>query len=216
VALREPPLRRPSGILLVHGGVDAVVSWAESGVSPLAVVPEDGRWTAVLPVGEATSARKPYDDAITMLLNRPVPHRLRPAVGVGVLGRRAVLCVTPGGWRAVRRWLVWQPGHGVVHPGGLPVARLADVVATAGVDSPGAVGELADVLHDPAGDARAVAGDLLEVLSLPGGTYLAGTALAADAFGASVVAPSPARVRGFDQAVQDDVSWRDEMENRKR
>ena len=140
----------------MHGGVDAAVSWAESGVSPLAVVPEDGRWTAVLPVGEATAARRPYDDVVTMLLNRPVPHRLRPAVGVGVVGRRAVLCVTPGGWRAVRRWLVWQPGHGVVHPGGLPVARLADVVAAAGVDDPGAVGELAGVLHDPAGDARAV------------------------------------------------------------
>ena len=198
----------------MHGGVDAAVSWAENGVSPLAVVPEDGRWTAVLPVGEATAARRPYDDVVTILLNRPVPHRLRPAVGVGVVGRRAVLCVTPGGWRAVRRWLVWQPGHGVVHPGGLPVARLADVVATAGVDEPAAVGELADVLHDPAGDARAVTRDLLEVLGLPGGSYLAGTAVAGDAFGASVVAPSPKVVHRFDKAVQDDVTWRDEMEGR--
>jgi hypothetical protein len=133
-----------------------------------------------------------------------------------VVGRRAVLCVTPGGWRAVRRWLVWQPGHGVVHPGGLPVARLADVVAAAGIDDPGAVGELAGVLHDPAGDARAVMGDLLEVLGLPGGTYLAGTAVAADAFGASVVAPKPAAVRRYDKAVHDDVSWRDEMEEKPR
>ena len=76
--------------------------WAERGVSPFAVVPEDGRWTAVLPVGDVTAARRPYDDVVTMLLNRPLPHRLRPAVGVGVVGRRAVLCVTPGGWRAVR------------------------------------------------------------------------------------------------------------------
>jgi hypothetical protein len=89
-------------------------------------------------------------------------------------------------------------------------------VAAAGADGPGAVAELADVLHDPAGDARAVARDLLDVLALPGGTYLAGTAVAADAFGASVVAPSPARVRRFDRAVHDDVSWRDEMEDRKR
>ena len=212
MALREPP----RGILLVHGGLDSAVSWAESGVAPLAVVPEDGRWTAVLPAGETTAVRRPYDDVVTMLLNRPVPHKLRPAVGVGVVGRRAVLCVTPGGWRAVRRWLVWQPGHGVVHPGGLPVARLADVVAAAGIDDPGAVGELAGVLHDPAGDARAVMGDLLEVLGLPGGTYLAGTAVAADAFGASVVAPKPAAVRRYDKAVHDDVSWRDEMEDKPR
>ena len=210
MALPEPP----RGILLVHGGVDAAVSWAESGVSPLAVVPEDGRWTAVLPVGEVTAAQRPYDDVVTMLLNRPVPHRLRPAVGVGVVGRRTVLCVTPGGWRAVRRWLVWQPGHGVVHPGGLPVARLADVVAAAGADEPAAVGELADVLHDPAGDARVVTRDILEVLGLPGGTYLAGAAVAGDAFGASVVAPSPKVARRFDKAVQDDVTWRDEMEGR--
>ena len=216
MARPEPPPGPPAGILLVHGGVDAAVGWAETGIAPLAVVPEDGRWTAVLPVTGTTAARRPYDNAVTVLLNRPVPHRLRPAVGVGVVGRRAVLCVTPGGWRAVRRWLVWQPGHGVVHPGGLPVARLADVVAAAGLDDPGAVGELADVLHDPAGDARAVAGDLLEVLRLPGGSYLAGTSVATDAFGVSVVAPSPTRVKRFDKAVHDDVRWRDEMEDQQR
>ncbi len=203
----------PQGILLVHGGVAAAVSWAETGVSPLAVVPEDGRWTAVLPVEQSTAVRPPYDDAVTMLLNRPVPHRLRPAVGVGVVGRRTVLCVTPGGWRAVRRWLVWQRGQGVVHLGGLPVARLADVVAAAGVEEPGAVGELADVLHDPAGDARAVASDLLNVLKLPGGRYLDGSAVAAEAFGASVIAPNPSVVRRYDKAVHDDVRWRDEMED---
>jgi hypothetical protein len=161
VALREPP----RGILLVHGGVAAAVSWAETGVSPLAVVPEDGRWTAVLPVEPSTAVRPPYDDAVTMLLNRPVPHRLRPAAGV------------------------------------------ADA---------GAVGELADVLHDPAGDARAVTGDLLEVLKLPGGSFLDGSAVAADAFGASVIAPKPSAVRRYDKAVHDDVRWRDEMEDRHR
>ena len=56
--------------------------------------------------------------------------------------------------------------------------------------------------------------DLLEVLGLPGGSYLAGTAVAGDAFGASVVAPSPKVVHRFDKAVQDDVTWRDEMEGR--
>jgi hypothetical protein len=216
VARQGHPLSPPLGILLVHGGVDAAVAWAETGIAPLAVVPEDGRWTAVLPAAQTTAARRPYDDPVTVLLNRPVPHRLRPAVGIGVVGRRTVLCVTPGGWRAVRRWLVWQPGHGVVHPGGLPVARLADVVAATGLDEPGAVGELADVLHDPAGDARAVAADLLEVLRLPGRGYLAGTTLPADAFGAAVVAPSPARVKRFDKAVHDDISWRDEMEEQQR
>lgn len=210
------PPERPRGILLVHGGVDGATTWAERGVAPVAVVPEDGRWTAVLPVAAATAARRPYDDAVTLLLNRPVPHRLRPAIGVGVVGRRAVLCVTPGGWRAVRRWLVWQPGTGVVHPGGLPVARLADVVAAAGVDDPAAVGALADVLHDPAGDAALVVADVLVTLGLPGGSLLEGATDPGEAFGAAVVAPSPGVVRRFDKAVHDDVSWQDEMEGRQR
>jgi hypothetical protein len=101
----------------------------------------------------------------------------------------------------------------VVHLGGLPVARLADVVAVAGVEDPGAVGELADVLHDPAGDARAVTGDVLGVLKLPGGSYLDGSAVAADAFGASVIAPKASVVRRYDKAVHDDIRWRDEMED---
>jgi len=201
--VKPVPPDRPRGILLVHGGVDGATTWAERGVAPVAVVPEDGRWTAVLPVAAATAARRPYDDAVTLLLNRPVPHRLRPAIGLGVVGRRAVLCVTPGGWRAVRRWLVWQPGTGVVHPGGLPVARLADVVAAAGVD-------------DPAGDAALVVADVLVTLGLPGGSLVEGATDPGEAFGAAVVAPSPGVVRRFDKAVHDDVSWQDEMEGRQR
>ena len=125
----------------MHGGVDAAVSWAENGVSPLAVVPEDGRWTAVLPVGSADRGVALDDDVVTILLNRPVPHRLRHRRWVRrVVGRRAVLCVTPGGWRAVRHWLVWQPGTAWSTPADLPSLRLADVVAAAGVDEPAAVG----------------------------------------------------------------------------
>jgi hypothetical protein len=214
--VKQVPPDRPRGILLVHGGVDAATAWAERGVAPVAVVPEDGRWTAVLPVAPETAARHPYDDAVTVLLNRPVPHRLRPALGAGVVGRRAVLCVTPGGWRAVRRWLVWQPGTGVVHPGGLPVARLADVVAAAGVEDPAAVGALADVLHDPAGDAALVVADVLVVLGLPGGAFVEGATDPGEAFGAAVVAPSPGVVRRFDRSVHDDVRWRDEMEGQQR
>jgi hypothetical protein len=213
--VKQLPPDRPRGILLVHGGVEAATAWVEGGVTPVAVVPEESPWTAVLPVRASTAAGRPYDDAVTVLLNRPVPHRLRPAVGMGVVGRRAVLCVTPGGWRAVRRWLVWQPGTGVVHPGRLPVARLADVVAAAQVADPAAVGALADVLHDPAGDAALVVADVLVVLGLPGGAFVDGAVDPGEAFGAAVVAPSPGVVRRFDKAVHDDVRWRDEMEGRR-
>jgi hypothetical protein len=212
----ERPALQARGILLVNGGFSATVAWAESGVTAVAVVPQDGRWTAVLPVADSTAAAAPYDDAVTMLLGRPVPRRLRPALGVGVVGRRAAVCVTPAGWRSVRRWLVWQPMHGVVHPGTLPVARLADVIAAAGIEDPAALGALADVLHDPAGDASLVVRDVLDVLALPGASYLDGSAPPNEAFGASVVSPSPKVVRRFDRTVHDDVTWRDEMEGQQR
>lgn len=210
-----PPPQQP-GILLVRGGVSSTVAWAESGVAAVAVVPQDGGWTAVLPVAETTGVAKPYDDAVTMLLGRPVPQRLRPALGLGVVDRRAVVCVAPGGWRAVRRWLVWQPMRGVVHPGGLPLARLADIVAVAGAEDPAALGSLADVLYDPAGDARHVVSDVLDVLGLPGGSYLDGSQLPAEAFGASVISPSSKVVQRFQSAVHDDVRWRDEMKGQQR
>lgn len=208
------------GLLLVHAGgpssapgpIATVERWAESGVVGLTVVPLERGWVGVVPTTGVSAVGAPYEDALPLLLNRSLPHRLRPAIGLGVVGRRGVVCVTPAGWRAVRRWLVWQPGRGVVHPGGLAVARLADLVRAAGVADPSAVGGLADVLHDPAGDARLMVADVLVALDLPGAALLDGGPAAGRLPGATVVQPRAVAVRRFAKATRENVMWRDEME----
>ncbi len=207
-------------MLLVHvagsspapPALDAVERWAESGVVGLTVVPLERGWVGIVPTPGVSAVGVPYEDALPLLLNRPLPHRLRPAIGLGVVGRRGVVCVTPAGWRAVRRWLVWQPGGGVVHPGGLAVARLADLVRAAGVTDPSAVGGLAEVLHDPAGDARLMVADVLVALGLPGVALLDGGSAAGRLPGAVVVQPGAVSVRNFGKATRENVMWRDEME----
>lgn len=192
--------------------VAAAERWAESGVAALSVVPLERGWVAVVPTTGASAVAAPYDEALPLLLNRPLPHRLRPAIGLGVMGRRAVVSVTPSGWRAVRRWLVWQPGSAVVHPGGLAVARLADLVRAAGVTDPSAVAGLADVLHDPGGDAYSLVTDVLVALDLPGTELVEAHFFAAGRPGVVSVEPAAVAVRRFGKAVRDDVTWRDELD----
>ena len=131
----------------------------------------------------------PYDDVVSMLLNRPVPSRLRPAVGIGVVGRRAVLLrdPRPGGARSGAGW----PGArtGVVHPGGLPIVRLSDLVHRRVAD-PGAGGGGRRRRPRPGRRRARRAADLLDVLGLPGGTCSDGR-WARTRSGASVVDPSP-------------------------
>ena len=132
-----------------------------------------------------------------------------------VLLTLGLIAVTPARWRAVRRWLAWQPGTGLVRPGGLAVARLADLVRVAGVTDPAAVAAVADVVHDPRGDARTVLGDLMTALGLPGGTLLAGTEHPTDLPQGREVEPSAAVASRFESMVHEDTSWRDEMEGRR-
>lgn len=205
------PPPKPPGLLLLHAGPEATAKWAPGGLAEV-VVAEASGWSLVVPTSPSSAATAPYDDAMTMLLNRPLPHRLRPAIGFAVRGRRAVIAVTPGGWRAVRRWLVWEPGTALTHPPGLPVGRLSDLVGAAHVDDPSALGALADVLHDPAGTARDLLGDILVALDLPGGSVLDGSTPALELPGAHVVEPSARDVRRFDRMAHEDSSWRDEME----
>lgn len=209
MARRSPAAGLPAGLLLLRAGREPVVRWAARGLVPVDVVPADD-WSMVVPTSRSSAASPPYDDAMAVLLNRPLPTRLLPAVGLSVRDDDALICVTPHGIRATRRWLAWHPGVGVIAPGGLPTARLADLVKTAGLDDPEAVAGLADVLHDPQGDARQLLLDVLVALDLPGGQVLDGT-LSAASEGVRVE-PDPRAVGRFDSMVQEDVSWRDEME----
>ena len=210
MARRTPAAGLPAGLLLLRAGREPVVRWAARGLVPVDVVPAGEGWSLVVPTSESSAASPPYDDAIAVLLNRPLPSRLLPAVGLALRDEDALICVTPKGIRATRRWLAWHPGVGVTHPGGLPMARLSDLVKSAGLDDPEAVAGLADVLHDPQGDARQLLLDVLVALDLPGGQVLDGS-LSAASEGVRVE-PDPRTVGRFDSMVQEDVSWRDEME----
>lgn len=214
--------RPPTGLLLLRGSADVVASWAEGGLTTVRVVPLRDGWTAVVPVTPESAAPPPYDDPIGVLLARPVPHRMRPSLGVAVRGDQALVAATPARWRAVQRWIAWRPGTGLVRPAGLPSARLADLVHLAGTQSPRAVAALAAIVHDPSGDAVGVLRDALDALELPGGDLLddpdivspqEGTETSARP-GTHLVEPSPPRVAAFTRMVTEDASWRAETGDR--
>lgn len=204
----------PTGLLLLRGPADTVARWAGSGLTAVAVAPLEDGWTAVVPTSSTSAVSSPYEEATTLLLNRPLPSRLRPALGLGVVRGKALVAVTPARWRSVRRWLAWQPGTGLVRPGGLPAARLADLVRAAGLDDPAAVAALADVVHDPRGDAHTVLANLLTALGLPGGALLAGTSAAGELPAGREVQPSAGQVSRFERMVHEENTWHEEMGQR--
>ena len=144
-----PPVPRqrrplPSGLLLIRAATSAVEVWAARGVVPVDVAPLEHGWVVVVPATGRTAVEPPYDDPVVLLVNRPVPARMRPAIGLVVRGGEAVVCVAARGWRSGRRWLAWSPGEGLVPPGGLPLLSLPSLVAASGVADPGALDALRD------------------------------------------------------------------------
>jgi hypothetical protein len=154
-------------VLLLRGEPEQVVRWAARGLVVSRVVPLPS-WTAVVPAEAGSRAQPPYDDALTVLASRPVAHRLRSAVGLFAIDGRAVVTVQGPGWRALRRWLVWQPGRGATRAPGLQVARPGDLLAAAGAATRGVGVELAALLRETRGEPLEVLGDLMRVLGLPG------------------------------------------------
>lgn len=219
-------------MLLMRGDAEAVASWAEGGLTTVRVVPLRDGWTAVAPVTATSAAPEPYDDSVGVLLARPVPHSMRPCLGVAVVGDQALVAATPARWRAVQRWIAWRPGTGLVRPGGLPTARLADLVHLAGTArtartvGPGTVAALSDIVHSPSGDAFSVLRGVLDVLGLPGGELLelmtdrekpsvvASKQTTSALAGAHLVEPSTSRVAAFTRMVTEDASWREETGGR--
>ena len=194
------PAAGACGLLLVGGGPARVGAWVRRGLVSCHVVPL-GRWTAVVPAESSSRAGPPYDDAFTVLTGRPLPVRLRPGLGLFTSGDRAVLTVQPRGWRATQRWLVWEPGRGVVPTSGLPAAAPVDLERAVGGGR-----RVGAVLADPGGDARQVLEQALAALGLPGRELLAG-----DPVG-RVVVPSPRTVARFEAQVAEEARHRAELE----
>ena len=141
-----------------------------------------------------------------MLAARPVPRRLRSALGFFTIDGRAVLTVQGQGWRPVVRWLVWEPGTGLVRAPDLELARPSDLLAAAGRHGdPRAV---ADVVATRDGRADVIITDLLSVLGLPGADLVGpGVGLRGQ-----VVAPTAQAVARFDARMAEQARHRSELE----
>jgi hypothetical protein len=197
-------------MLLLQGEPDSVVSWAHRGVVPVHVVPLDD-WTAMLPAGPS-QAMPPYDDTIKMLAGRPVPSRLRSAIGLFAVDGKAVISAHRRGWRATQRWFVWSPEEGAVQPRQLAAGRPADLTGAAGIRDKAARRGVRDILLDGRGDAYGLLDDMLEVLSLPGSHLLDRGQDLAMAAGSTLVEPGEQHVARFERIVKDEARHRAELE----
>lgn len=203
---RWQPARESRGLLLVQAEPGAAASWVRRGLVACQVLPL-GRWTAIVPTEPASRAGAPYDDAPSVLVSRPLPRRLRPALGLVVVDGRAVVVVHGKGLRHDPRWLVWEPGTGHAPTPDLPLARPTDLAAAAG--RPGATRQVAAVVSDRSGDPDRLHTDLLTVLGLPGADLLGpGVGLRGQ-----VVAPTAQAVARFDARMAEIARHHEELED---
>jgi len=199
------PAQEARGLLLVSGETGPVSTWVRRGLVACQVIPL-GRWTAVLPIESSSRAEPPNVDAVTVLAARPVPRRLRRALGFFTVDGRAVVTVQGPGWRAAVRWLVWEPGAGLVRAPGLELARPSDLLAAAGRSGdPRAV---AEVVGGRDGRADVIITDLLSALGLPG-SDLVGPKVG---LRGQVVAPTAQSVARFDARMAEQARHRSELE----
>ncbi len=199
------PARHSRGLLLVRAKPGPLAAWVRRGLVACDVVPL-GEWTALRPAEGSSRASAPYDDAIAVLAGRPLPLRLRAAIGFFVVEHRAVISLQPKGFRPSHRWLVWEPGTGPVRTPGLEVARPPDLVTAARARTSPA--KLHQVLKDDSGDAPALLRRLLDVLGLPGADLLA----AGDQHRGQVVTPTAQAVARFESRMAEQAQHRAELE----
>jgi hypothetical protein len=203
------PAQEARGLLLVSGGTGPVSTWLRRGLVACQVIPL-GPWTAVVPTESSSRAEAPYDNAVMVLAARPVPRRLRSALGFFTVDSRAVVTVQRPGWRSEVRWLVWEPGAGLVRAPGLELARPADLVAAAGrhgatARDPRAV---AEVVAGRDGRADTILVELLSAMGLPGADLVGpGVGLRGQ-----VVAPTAQAVARFDARMAEQARHRSELE----
>ncbi|NNG40625.1 hypothetical protein HJ588_15270 [Flexivirga sp. ID2601S] len=202
------PSRR-SGVLLLHGDAKSASAWVRQGIVPSYVVPLAG-WTAVVP-GGAAQGPAPYDDRLTVTAARPVPARMRTALGFFEIGGRAVVVVHPRGWRALPRWLVWESGRGVAGLPSLPTARPGDLAMAAGV-VPEATRPIRQVLAEHSALALDVLSDLMTTLALPGEELLRG-GVVKSADDAALIEPDGKSVDRFARVTKEDKEIRAELES---
>ncbi len=158
------------GLLLLDDDAKRVDLLVQRGIVPGYVVQLSG-WAAVVPAGPSRG-EAPYDNPLTVLASTPIPMTMRSAMGFFEIDGRAVMTVHPRRWRALARWLVWEPGQGLVRVN-LPQGGPGDLVRAAGVvDDQEKV--ISRRLHDSDGTPLDVLSDVIDALALPGGPLLRG------------------------------------------
>lgn len=205
-----PPRPAARGLLLVHADADRAAAWAARGLVSVDVVPLASGWTALVPAQERAATVPPYDDPVALLLARRVPRRMCGAIGVAQVGPRLVLAVAARVLRPRRRWLVWEPGAGLVRVGRLTPASVADLAAAAGDRRAGPT--VARVLREVRGEAAEVLVEAFEALALPGADLAAGQSDPGRLPGVRRVDPQARRVARFDRTAREDLRWRAEVE----
>ncbi|GAB3588849.1 hypothetical protein [Calidifontibacter terrae] len=195
------------GLLLLHADGRLADAWVRRGVVPSYVVPLSG-WTAVVPAGPS-QATAPYDDALTVTANRPVPTRLRTALGFFVIDDLAVVTLQTRGWRQEPRMLSWKTGRGADAVPGFPPLRLPQLAEAAGLVESG-VTELRAVLGRRSGSPMTQLQDLIAALALPGGQMLAGHGVKSDVE-AVLVEPDQKAVGHFEKVAGEEAAMAAEL-----
>lgn len=201
--------RLTRGLLLVRADPARAAAWAASGLVAVQIAPLRDGWTALVPADGRAAPEAPYDDPIGMLLGRALPRALLGAIGVAQVGPRLVLCVVPKVLRPKHRWLVWEPGQGLIRVGALRPATVADLAATAGRRDCAPV--LARVLREGRGDAIQTLRDTFEAAGLPGIEVATGELDAVDLPDVLRVDPKPTQVARFDRIAREDRRWQQEV-----
>lgn len=196
------------GLLLVRRPPAAVGRWLRRGLVASTMAPF-GRWTAVTVAEDLARSAEPYDVALEVLAARPAPRRGKPAIGFFDVHDRATITLQASGLRAPQRWLVWQPGVGVVETPSLPRLGIPSLVAAAGAGGRTSPEEVGAVLRSTEGTALDVLVTVLGLLGLPGHDLL----VRGDCAGASDVEPASRGVLMFDRLMADEAQHRADWES---
>ncbi|MGL4744437.1 MAG: hypothetical protein ACRCXL_08625 [Dermatophilaceae bacterium] len=188
------------GLVLVRRPPAAVSRWMRRGLVPVTVAPF-GTWTGIALLHDEARSAAPYDVGLEVLAARPAPLRCRPALGFFDVHGRAVLTAQGGRLDRRQRWLVWEPGTGVVETPDLSPLRLGSLLDLAGASGRVREEQVAEVLRSSRGSPLDVVLAVLNLLALPGRELLMrqGTADAIQ------VEPSARGVLAFDRLVTEEA-----------
>ncbi len=201
----QAPAGAGHGLLLVHGSASVVSRWLRKGLVS-ATLARYGEWTGVTLAEDRARSAAPYDVGLEVMVSRPAPRRARPVIAFIDVRGRAVISVQSGGVRRSQRWLVWEPGAGVVDTPSLPRLTVPRLLSAARATGPVRAEEVGAVLASTRGTPVDLLVTVLGLLGLPGRELL----VDGDTDDATDVQPTFRSVAAFDRLVADEADHREE------